>query len=114
MINGSANIYTSGLVELLGSASPGVGGYGSSNLLTVPTGGWTWSVIQSLETKLYFTNLVGTSIDFYKVELEVRSTSGLAPGTYYWRVNGNGSTWSSTQHFTVSTVKKPMVSFKPS
>jgi hypothetical protein len=79
-----ATAYTDGLIESLGEATQTGTGYGSYVTLSVPTGGWTWGKVQSLEVKIYAT-IADTNVDVSKVELEVYSDS--IPGGIY-RVQG--------------------------
>lgn len=87
----SAKVYTNGLGEVLGTAtmSSSTTNWGSYTTLSVPTGGWTWSVIQSLEVKCYAVdNGIGVP-GFYKVEVEVDTSS--APGSFNRRIKvGDG------------------------
>ncbi|HLD11734.1 MAG TPA: hypothetical protein VJB91_02420, partial [Patescibacteria group bacterium] len=70
----------SGATELLGIASSGTADWGSYIQLTTPTGGWSWSVLQGLSTRLYATS--GSNTLFYKVEILVRTVDTLTEIDY--------------------------------
>lgn len=99
--------------------------WGSYTTLTKPTGGWTWSIVSSLETKIYaftsagtyvaaaiYTDSLGTllgtpSCDLnastteyrvYKIEIEVTASDRSLSNntTYYWRVRGKDPSGSNT------------------
>lgn len=71
-----ATIYTNGLVQSLisvSTVSSTLGWSAYSAFLTVPTGGWLWSVIQALEIKIYANNDSGslTTVNPYRAEVLV-------------------------------------------
>ena len=68
-----AAIYTDGLAELLGTpVKAGAVGWGNYATLAIPTGGWTWAKVQSLETKIYrISGVVPGVSNVYRVEVEV-------------------------------------------
>lgn len=74
----AAHVYTAGLAQDLGTATSAVAGstWGSYVVLTTPTGGWSWSVVQQLEVKAYWqgTNISGK---LARIEIEVTSTGSL-------------------------------------
>lgn len=71
-------IYTSGLAQNLGLC--GVDGstpaWGSYTSLTVPSGGWTWSKVNALETKFYYPGGDASNTAAYRVEVEVSTFTG--------------------------------------
>ena len=75
----NAAVYTSGLGELLGTATKVATiapGYGSYTTLSTPTGGWTWAKVAALETKIYADPLVGADqVNVARVDLEVTIAS---------------------------------------
>jgi len=72
-----AYIYTDGLAESLGNTSrdaASTAGYSSYTTLSTPSGGWTWSKIQALETKIISSGADTVTASIYIVELEVTYT----------------------------------------
>jgi len=70
----NAAIYTDGLGTLLGTPSTdGNFGakYGGYVTLAEPSGGWSWTIIQALEVKIYESASGAASLDVARVELEV-------------------------------------------
>lgn len=109
-------VYTSGLVEALGTNSNafpgGSPGYNTAVTLSTPTGGWTWKKLRNLEFKAYGgSNFALTN--FSRIEITVTSgaPTPLATGTtYYWKVRAKDPTgsnawsdWSGTRNFTIAS-----------
>lgn len=70
--NTTAEIYTDGLAEMLGTTTTSANGWNTPVTLTEPTGGWTWAKVQSLEVKLYKPS-GAPSADAGMVQVEVYS-----------------------------------------
>lgn len=70
----TGHIFTDGLVEDLGNFvySGSGAGWTSYTTLSTPTGGWTWTKVQSLEFKGY-RSLGSSSTLIYRVDIEVTS-----------------------------------------
>lgn len=85
VVNGTCNvtIYTASLAETLGSGSDN----GNSGLrwvqvkLTPPSAGWTWTVLNALEVKIWQSGGSGTpNVDAYAIELIVDSSNSFEGG----------------------------------
>jgi len=78
----SAAIYTNTLGELLGTPALATGEtdvWSAYATLSTPSGGWTWTKVSQLETKVYGTAAAAT-LRAYKVEVEV-TYDAFSPGT---------------------------------
>lgn len=72
----SAAIYTDALGELLGTptvVTAAAYAYGSYTTLSAPSGGWTWTKVQALETKI-FKSGSAKQVSADRVEIEVTAT----------------------------------------